>query len=247
MRNPPVYTQLVAGIREAIAQRQLLPGDQIPSIADLVAEHRCGRATATKVHRVLEDGGWAITRPGTGIFVSDQQTLYRNGTKRYRRPPCSKSMPHQQEVANQGPVPRVDFLERNIVLPPTAIAYRLRAEVDEEVVARYHHLVVDGKVVALADSFYRQSFAAGTILDLDEKVEQGTHAYIADEMGYRLERFHEELRFRRAMRLERDVLGTEYVADLLRTLWNTEGEVLQVSNQVFNPDRYVFEYDTPAH
>jgi len=63
------YVQLVQQVRQAIRFGRLRPGDQLPSVRDVVARLAINPNTVLKAYRELEREGLVESRPGTGTFV----------------------------------------------------------------------------------------------------------------------------------------------------------------------------------
>src|SRR5690606_22776386 len=69
------YRRIAAQIRERIDRCDLQPGDQIPSVRELMRSEAVSTATATRVAAVLRDEGYAETIPGIGTVVARPRTL----------------------------------------------------------------------------------------------------------------------------------------------------------------------------
>lgn len=69
----PFYRQVVDQIRYAIASRQLLPGEQLPTIRDLAVQLEINPNTARKAYSELEILGVLDTQQGTGTFVAERK------------------------------------------------------------------------------------------------------------------------------------------------------------------------------
>jgi GntR family transcriptional regulator len=103
--------------------------------------------------------------------------------------------------------------------------------------------------VQLAHRYVRLDVAQGTRLERDEKISGGVHAELEQGLGYELDRFVEELTFRmptpeeaRHLRMGAGIP----VVRLLRTLYDTSGRALEVSDLVLAGDRHVLVYETSA-
>jgi DNA-binding GntR family transcriptional regulator len=70
MNDPRTYIRLTVLLRKQIAEGVLQPGNPTPSIASLVRDHRCARATCSKALRLLVDGGLLYRVPGLGYYVT---------------------------------------------------------------------------------------------------------------------------------------------------------------------------------
>lgn len=70
-----LYTHLADLLGERIEQGLYGPGDRLPSVRALSAEHGVSLSTVQQAYRVLEDNGLATPRPKSGYFVSAARTL----------------------------------------------------------------------------------------------------------------------------------------------------------------------------
>jgi len=81
-RSPtPLYAQIAARLRMAIAARELEPGASLPSVRHLAAQLRINPATVVQAYRELEGEGLVATRQGSGTFVLDL-SVERRDTER---------------------------------------------------------------------------------------------------------------------------------------------------------------------
>ena len=78
----PIYRQLVAQIREAVARGQLKPDERLPSVRELSRELVVNPNTVARVYTELERDGVLNTRPGLGVFVAQPKMEL---TKKVRR------------------------------------------------------------------------------------------------------------------------------------------------------------------
>jgi DNA-binding GntR family transcriptional regulator len=67
----PPYRRVAAILRERIEAAELLPGEQVPSIARLSEEFGISRGTARRVLVTLRDEGVITITPGWGSFVAE--------------------------------------------------------------------------------------------------------------------------------------------------------------------------------
>jgi len=67
----PLYLQLAAVLRRAVALGALRPGDQVPTVRELAVLARVNRNTAARAIQHLEGEGIVRTRVGQGTFVED--------------------------------------------------------------------------------------------------------------------------------------------------------------------------------
>ena len=71
-RSPtPLYAQISARLRMAIASGELRSGDGLPSVRQLSSRLRVNPATVVQAYRELETDGLVSTRQGAGTFVQE--------------------------------------------------------------------------------------------------------------------------------------------------------------------------------
>jgi GntR family transcriptional regulator len=71
-RSPtPLYEQIAARIRVAVASGELSPGDALPSVRSLARELRVNPATVVQAYRDLAIDGFVEMRHGQGTFVQE--------------------------------------------------------------------------------------------------------------------------------------------------------------------------------
>jgi GntR family transcriptional regulator len=71
-RSPtPLYAQIAARLRVAIASGELRAGDGLPSVRQLAGRLRINPATVVQAYRELEGEGLVSTRQGSGTVVQD--------------------------------------------------------------------------------------------------------------------------------------------------------------------------------
>jgi GntR family transcriptional regulator len=65
----PLYLQLIAQIKRAVALGSLAPGEQLPTVKALALALTVNPNTVARVYRELERDGVIDTSPGRGSFV----------------------------------------------------------------------------------------------------------------------------------------------------------------------------------
>ncbi len=66
----PPYQQIVQQVQRALRLGLLDPGDQLPTVKDVVARLAINPNTVLKAYRELEHAGLVAARPGVGTFVT---------------------------------------------------------------------------------------------------------------------------------------------------------------------------------
>jgi GntR family transcriptional regulator len=69
----PVYRQIIEQVRNGIAFRFLLPGDQLPTVRQTAVDLAINPNTVVRAYRELEIRGVIETHQGTGTFVANQK------------------------------------------------------------------------------------------------------------------------------------------------------------------------------
>src|SRR3979411_3311191 len=66
------YVQLMQQVRQALLFGMLKPGDQLPTVREVVAQVALNPNTVLKAYRDLEHEGLVVSRPGLGTFVAQK-------------------------------------------------------------------------------------------------------------------------------------------------------------------------------
>jgi GntR family transcriptional regulator len=66
------YVQLMQQVRQAVRFGILKPGDQLPTVKEVVAQVALNPNTVLRAYRDLEHEGLVISRPGVGTFIADK-------------------------------------------------------------------------------------------------------------------------------------------------------------------------------
>ncbi|MDA2252517.1 GntR family transcriptional regulator [Bacillus thuringiensis] len=70
--NIPIYIQVMEYIKKEIVTGRLAPGDKIPAVRELASELQVNPNTIQRTFQELEREGIAVTRRGTGRFVTSE-------------------------------------------------------------------------------------------------------------------------------------------------------------------------------
>jgi GntR family transcriptional regulator len=87
----PAYLQIMQQVEQALRMGTLRPGDQLPTVRQVVAEVTLNPNTVTKAYRELEHAGLVEARQGVGTFVvrrphgppPDEQIRLARGLERW--------------------------------------------------------------------------------------------------------------------------------------------------------------------
>lgn len=83
-RSPtPIYAQIAARVRIAVAAGDLATGDPLPSVRALAGRLRVNPATVVQAYRELEREGVVDMRQGSGTFIAGLSTEARARTREH--------------------------------------------------------------------------------------------------------------------------------------------------------------------
>lgn len=78
-RSPtPLYEQIAARVRVAVAAGDLEPGDALPSVRALARDLRVNPATVVQAYRDLAADGFVEMRHGQGTFIQEVSPYLRD-------------------------------------------------------------------------------------------------------------------------------------------------------------------------
>lgn len=82
-RSPtPLYEQIAARVRVAVAAGELKSGDALPSVRQLANDLRVNPATVQQAYRALSADGFVDRRHGQGTFVQDVPVMQREAERK---------------------------------------------------------------------------------------------------------------------------------------------------------------------
>jgi len=74
----PIYIQIMNQIRQMVANGDLKPGDQLPTVRQLAIDLQVNWNTVARAYRLLDEAGLISTQQGRGTFIwktpSDETT-----------------------------------------------------------------------------------------------------------------------------------------------------------------------------
>lgn len=72
--NLAIYEQIVAQIKDAIINKEILADEPLPSIRSLARDLQISVITTSRAYDVLASEGLVYSQPGKGYYVSNSQT-----------------------------------------------------------------------------------------------------------------------------------------------------------------------------
>ena len=80
----PLFRQLANQVIRAIAYRELMPGDHLPTIRKLAEEYELNMMTVSKAYQMLASEGYIITDRRSGAVVAERRKTEQNCISRER-------------------------------------------------------------------------------------------------------------------------------------------------------------------
>jgi GntR family transcriptional regulator len=244
------YRRIVSELREQVLAGQRAPGDRLPSESELAATYHTSRPTVRRALAVLRSEGLIVTGQGSGTFVRARPGIQICVTgSNYRRHRALGLPGFNAQVLAQGQSPRQDITQVARIVAPDFVAEKFDLDEGESVIVRRRVFLADDMPVALTDSYYPTSLAADTAIEKPERVKGGVHALIEDDegpIGRRIARSADDLMARMPTPREAQFLRLPAgvpVVRVLRTIYDSEGQPVEVQDTIAAADRYRFRYE----
>ena len=65
----PIYIQIVEQVQQRVAEGELKPGDQLPTVRALASDLRINFNTVARSYRLLDEAGVISTQQGRGTYI----------------------------------------------------------------------------------------------------------------------------------------------------------------------------------
>lgn len=243
------FKRVANELRAEILRGDLAPGDKIPSESSLVDRFGVTRTTVRKGLALLRSEGLVASHQGKGAFVRERPhvSLRQTGSI-YRARRNSGKSNFNAEVEAQGQRPKQTIREVVETSAPEKIAGLLGIEPGAPVVARRLLFTIDDNPMQLCDGYYDTAIAAGTRIAEPVLIKGGVNSYIEDAegpIGRRIVQFIEDLDIRMPYPHEVEQLNIPDgvpVARVIRTAYDSAGDVLEVLDSIVPCDRHTFRY-----
>lgn len=243
------FKQVANELRAEILRGDLAPGAKIPSEHTLAERFGVMRATVRKGIALLRMEGLITSHQGKGSFVRERPRVSMRQTGSiYRARRATGDSNYNAEAKAQGQHPKQAIREVVEVAAPERVADQFGIEAGAPVVVRRLLFRVDDAPMQLVDSYYELSMAAGTALAEPRLIKGGANSFIEDPEGpiaRRIVRFIEDLDIRMPYPHEVEQLDIPVgvpVAKVMRTAYDSAGDVLEVQDSVVPCDRHTFRY-----
>ena len=152
------------------------------------------------------------------------------------------------EAAQHGGVGSNKLRQVETITPPADVAAALGLAVSNQVVVRRRVVLLDGRPVELADSYYPNEIAGGTALAEARRIPGGA-VTLMTRLGYPAKVIREDISARPATTDEKSLLNLgehEWVLVLFRTVFAEHNCPAEVSIMVMRPDSRQLRYELHA-
>lgn len=241
------FEQVSDALRDRITRGEFTPGDQLPSYTQLESEYGVAITTAQRAIRTLKAEGLVESQRGKGNFVRRGRPVVTLSAS-YVVPTDGKWMGWRETARQQGMDGSQTLDEVTFVDPPDVVADALRLEEGQQAVVRRRTMLLDGKAVQLADSYYAADLARDTPLAINEKIKIGTPALL-DGMGFKTTECEEFVTARMPSAREADLLHLGAgvpVIEMVRVTKVANDLPVQCEVFVLAADRHRLKYVLPT-
>lgn len=226
------YRRIATEIKNRIDRGELQPGDQIPSVREIMRAEGVSTATATRVAAVLRADGYAETVPGIGTVVARPRVL-TTGPDRLQ----------MLRATGDGfrPGERVDILDAALVPAPSHVADALDIETGDNVIRRQRAYYDADGIVALSTSWLPSQFATAA----PELLESGplpkmTFGLIEERTGQRAVKRRDVVAIKPVPEDAAPLLSLDIGAPALtmtNCYWDQHGSVTEFAEDYLGPGR----------
>jgi GntR family transcriptional regulator len=244
------YQRIADDVREDILSGRIPAGEQIPSENELADRYGTSRGVARRAIAVLRGEGLIVTGQGRPATVRPQGSVGITVTGSSYRRHRSLGLPgFNAQALEQGQRPRQDIREVARVDAPAEVAMRLDIDEGAPVIVRRLTFWLEDTPAALHDSYFPADLVAGTAIEQPLKIRGGAHAVLENPdgpIGRRIARSVDEISGRMPTPAEVQALQLPPgvpVFRILRTVYDSDGQPVEVQDSVAASDRHRFRYE----
>ena len=106
----PLYQQIRAQVIAGIANGELIPGEQLPSVRALAAQLGINLHTVNKAYNLLKDGGYVVIQGRAGARIADPDGLGDAARLRRARDTIARHLSQAAQEAAIWGVDRKEFM-----------------------------------------------------------------------------------------------------------------------------------------
>ena len=243
-QNQPMYRHIADDLRSQIRSGQLEPNAKLATEGELSDTYEASRNTVREAIRRLTDEGLLESRPGQGTFVAtkvdpfvtvltaDPKTGFGTG----------ETAAYLSKVREEHRVPTNSVPKVEVVTVSEAVAGLLNIPLESQVVSRSQNRYIDNIPWSTQTSFYLMDFitkgATKLLMALD--IEEGSVAYLANEIGIRQTGYRDWITGRLATEDEQSFFGIGHNAAVFvdsRVAFDQNNTPMRLTVTIFPVDR----------
>lgn len=226
----PMYYRIEQGILEQIQAGFLLPGEQLPTEAELAERHNVSRITAKRALDDLVQQGLAFRQQGKGTFVASRRIRDISGFGSF-----------SEDIRSRNLVPSSQVLLFKEIYPDMEIRERLQLGEGKLAIVLKRLRLADGEPVALETAYLPSELCPG--LQEEDFAAQSLFTVLRNRFGVSPTWADAELQSRDATRQEALLLKLKAgnpVLEARRTTFAANFDVIECVDSVYRGDRFSF-------
>ncbi|MFE9443846.1 GntR family transcriptional regulator [Streptomyces sp. NPDC006602] len=248
MPEQPPYLRIADELRRRIVEHEWVPGDRLPSRAQIAQECQVGENVVRRAQELLISQGVLEGRAGSGTYVAESRQRVRMVRSSAREQP--ESSPFRADMRAVGRQGDWESRSEAKVPAPAEIAARLGIAEGHPCVRTAYEFLADGRPVQLSTSWEPYDLTAGTLVVLPEG---GPHAGAGvvnrmAEIGITVSHTVEQPEPRQATAEEASLLGIQkgsLVTHIRRTYYSDQGRPVETADIVVPAALCEIVYEIP--
>ncbi|MCC3769395.1 GntR family transcriptional regulator [Streptomyces sp. UNOC14_S4] len=250
MREQPPYLRFADQLRERIENQEWMPGDRLPSRAQLAEECGVPDGVVRRAQEALIAQGVLEGRTGSGTYVAQRRERVRITRSREREQ--GEGAPFPADMAELGRKATSESRTDGMVPAPPEIAQRLGIAEGDYCVRTSYELLADDKPVQILTSWEPYSVTAGSLVVLPEAgpaAGMGVVRRMA-EIGITVARSVERPEPGHANAEEATLLGVQrgaLVTRIQRTYYDVDGRAVETADIVVPAALCEIVYEVPIN
>lgn len=231
----PLYFQIYDLLRNKIEGGLYLPGDQLPTEAELSSEFSVSRITVKQAIQMLVNDGVLSRHQGKGTFVTKPKVQRK----------FKGLISFHDEMRQRGFAPSAKVLGYGVVPARRAIASALEISEGEKVVFLKRLRLADGEVMAVQTSYVPFALCPG-LTDKVNTLDGSLYRLLREEFGVKPVRGSEEYDAVVVRGQDATVLGLPEGSPAFavkRVAFDPEGRRVEYVESLLRADRYTLEIE----
>ncbi|MFI1506864.1 GntR family transcriptional regulator [Streptomyces sp. NPDC020597] len=250
MSEQPPYLRIAEALRQQIAEHVWVPGDRLPSRAQIGQEYGVGENVVRRAQELLISQGVLEGQAGSGTYVAEPRQRVRVVRSSAREQP--EGSPFSSDMKAVGRQGSWESRTDAKVPAPAEIATRLGIADGDLCVRTTYEFLANGRPVQLSTSWEPYDLTAGTLVVLPEG---GPHAGagVVNRMaaiGVTVSHAVEQPEPRQATAEEASLLGVQkasLVTHIRRTYYSDQGRPVETADIVVSAARCEIVYEIPIN